>query len=150
MRHYLYTTHFLHQQRKFYNAVWLRYRLREIEFTPSQSKLLRKINQRFRVSVSRFEYDVGVEDLYLRYCDAMPFLKADSIEALLGPLHHQVFDTHIIKIFDGNKIIAAGIFDLGENAAAGIGSIYHPDYKKHSLGKALLLQKIWYCRQHNY
>ncbi len=147
MRNFLYTTHFLHQHANFYNTIWLRIELQHYAPVPAQQKLLRKIDSRFRVVIEPFVHEPAVEDLYLRYCEAMPFLRADSIEALLGPMHYQIFDTHIVKMYDGEKLVAAGLFDIGLHAAAGIGSIYHPDYKKYSLGKALVLYKMNYCRR---
>jgi arginine-tRNA-protein transferase len=43
-------------------------------------------------------------------------------------------------------LIASGFFDLGRQSAEGITSFYDPEYKKYSLGKYLIYQKINYCR----
>ena len=50
-------------------------------------------------------------------------------------------------MYDGGLLIAAGFFDLGKNSAAGITCIYHPDYKKYSLGKYLMYLKMDFCLQ---
>ncbi len=39
-------------------------------------------------------------------------------------------------------MIAVGYFDKGNNSLAGILNFYHPEYKKYSLGKYLILNKI--------
>lgn len=40
--------------------------------------------------------------------------------------------------------------DKGANAIAGILNFYHPDYKKFSLGKYLILQKIEFARANRF
>ena len=148
MRHYLYTTHFLHQHSRFYNTVWLRLSIADFEPTASQEKLMRR-NTRFNVKLTGFEIDSELEELYALYAEAMPFLRADGIESLLGPLSQQVFDTRVIKMYDNGNLIAAGIFDVGKQTAAGIGSVYHPSYARHSLGKSLVMHKLAFCKQNN-
>ena len=44
-------------------------------------------------------------------------------------------------------LIAFGCFDKGEKSIAGILNAYHPNYKKYSLGKYLILLKLKYCIQ---
>ena len=44
-------------------------------------------------------------------------------------------------------MIAAGFFDLGKMSAAGITCIYHPAYKKYSLGKYLMYLKMAFCKE---
>ncbi len=53
----------------------------------------------------------------------------------------------MIEIRDGNKLIAAGFFDLGEISVAGILNFYHPDYKSKSLGIYLLLLEIDHAKK---
>jgi arginine-tRNA-protein transferase len=58
-----------------------------------------------------------------------------------------LFDSKLIEVRDGGKLIAAGIFDQGSATIAGIKNIYHPEYKKYSLGKYMILLKYQYCLQ---
>jgi arginine-tRNA-protein transferase len=51
-----------------------------------------------------------------------------------------------ICLYDGEKLVGCGFFDLGLKSAAGISSFYDPDYKKFSPGKYLIYQKIHYCK----
>ena len=51
----------------------------------------------------------------------------------------------MIEIRTGSNLIAVGYFDLGKNSITGILNFYDPDYKKYSLGKYLILQKIDYA-----
>jgi arginine-tRNA-protein transferase len=48
----------------------------------------------------------------------------------------------MFEIWDGPRLIAVGVFDLGENSIAGILNFYDPDYKKFSLSKCLILKKM--------
>ena len=56
----------------------------------------------------------------------------------------------MIEVRDGNILVAVGFFDKGTNAIAGILNFYHPDYKKFSLGKYLILQKIEFARANRF
>jgi arginine-tRNA-protein transferase len=55
----------------------------------------------------------------------------------------------MIRIFDGGKLIGVGVFDVGKNSIAGIKNYFHPDYKKYSLGKLLVLLKAEFCLQNS-
>ena len=55
------------------------------------------------------------------------------------------FNTEVIKITDKNELIAAGLFDKGSNSISGAMNFYNPEYRKFSLGKYLMLEKINYC-----
>jgi arginine-tRNA-protein transferase len=54
----------------------------------------------------------------------------------------------MVEIRDCTRLIAVGYFDKGSNSIAGILNFYHPDYKKYSLGKYLILKKIDYALGH--
>ena len=58
-----------------------------------------------------------------------------------------IYNTHEINLFDGEKLIAVGYFDIGTRSAAGISSFYDPSYKKYSLGKYLIYLKMEYCQK---
>jgi len=60
-----------------------------------------------------------------------------------------IYNTYEVTVRDGNKLIAIGFFDMGQASAEGIISVYDPAYKKYSLGKYLIYQKMQYCQQMN-
>jgi arginine-tRNA-protein transferase len=71
---------------------------------------------------------------------------ASSLESILyGNQAHNIFNTHIMNVYDGEKLVAAGFFDIGTHAAAGICNFYDPEYRKFSLGKFLYLSQVLYC-----
>ena len=49
-------------------------------------------------------------------------------------------------MYDQDKMIATGFFDVGQESAAGICSIYDPAYRKYSLGKYMIYEKMFYSK----
>ena len=65
----------------------------------------------------------------------------------MGGAVQTVFDSYVIEVRDGEKLIAAGIFDNGDESIAGIMNFYDPEYRRQSPGKYLMLLKTEYARQ---
>ncbi len=141
----IFTTNFLHFKNQFYSAVWLRVALREFSADATQKKLF-KLNVRFRNEIRKASITPEKEALYKKYKQGISFETSSSLKQLLyGKVFHNVYNSFEVEIFDGDHLIAVGIFDVGATAAAGITSFYDPDYKKYSLGKYLIYLKIEYC-----
>ncbi|WP_234734928.1 arginine-tRNA-protein transferase [Tellurirhabdus bombi] len=125
---------------------WLRIALSRVNYGKDQLQLLRK-NQQFLVTVKPFVLTEQVEALYAEYKSAITFDAPESVEAcLFGEADYNLFDTYAVEVRDDTKLIAVGIFDNGARSIAGIMNFYHPAYRKYSLGKYLMLQKINYAR----
>lgn len=147
MQQELFTCHFVPFDGRLYTAHWLRLALDRIVWGPEQRRLLRR-NARFSATVRPFRLTDEYEDLYARYHAAITFDAAPTIEAvLLGGKTHSVFNTYVIELRDGDRLIAAGVFDRGGRTLAGILNFYDPAYRKHSLGKYLLLLKTDHARR---
>jgi len=125
---------------------WLRIDLLNVEYKAKQRSLLRR-NEHFTVVAKPFRLNAEIETLYALYRGSIDFDAPESVESWLqnGALYN-VFDTQSIEVRDGDRLIAVGIFDNGARSIAGIMNFYHPAYRKHSLGKYLMLQKINYAR----
>ena len=144
----LFTCRFLPVEGSVYTVHWLRLVLAEVTYGSKQRRLLRQNNERFAVIVKPFRITAEYEGLYARYHQYIDFEAAASLEALLlAGNAHSVFTTQIIEVRDGEKLVAAGIFDCGTESIAGIVNFYDPDYRKYSLGKYLLLLKAEYARR---
>ncbi len=143
----IFTTNFLHFQDKLYSAIWLRIVLKDLVEETTQAKLFKQ-NSIFRHEIKRAEITPEKENLFERYRASVTFEASTSLNMLLmGKTATQnVFDTYAIDIYDNDKLIAVGYFDLGDRAGMGITSIYDPMYKKYSLGKYLIYLKIAYCK----
>jgi arginine-tRNA-protein transferase len=142
----MFTTNFLIFGSEQYNALWLRVHLKDFEPSASQKRLLKQ-NERFTVQVSTGQITSEKEDLFFRYRQSLSFSIAPSLQNLLtGNSLFDIFDSKHLEIYDGNTLIGCGVFDLGENSAQGIVSVFDPNYKKHSLGKYLFLHKILFLK----
>ena len=142
----IFTTSFLNFKNQFYDAVWLRVGLQEYKPDKKYEKLV-KYNEAFEVIIQPASIDHQREELFARYKLSVPFEASPSLTFLLyGKSSHNIYNSYEVSIYDGSKLIALGIFDQGENTAAGITSFYDPDYKKFSLGKYLIYLKINYCK----
>jgi leucyl-tRNA---protein transferase len=144
----IFTTNFLNFKDHIYSAIWLRIVLDNFEGDSTQEKLFKK-NAGFRTEVGPAELTPEKEALFMRYRESVTFEPSPSLNHLLygKSLHPTIFDTYEISVYDGDKLIALGFFDMGEISAEGIISIYDPDYKKFSLGRFLIYQKIHHCKQ---
>ena len=144
----IFTTNFLNFKNNFYSAVWLRIPLAEFSKNKTQQKLLKK-NEGFSAKIQPAAITPEKEALFSAYKQNIPFEASTSLHALLfgKKSNHNIYNTQEINIYEGNKLIAAGFFDLGKTSAAGISSIYDPAYKKYSLGKHLIYLKIEHCKE---
>jgi len=143
----LFTCRFLPVGPRIHTVHWLRLVVPQVQYGSKPRRLLR-LNERFSVAVKPFRLTAEYEALYARYYAFIEFDASPSLEELLlAGATHSVFDTHILEVRDGNQLIAAGIFDRGTTTIAGIVNFYDPGYRKHSLGKYLLLLKTEYARE---
>lgn len=125
---------------------WLRIDLASVSYAKEQQRLFR-INQQFSVVVKPLVISSEMRTLYAVYREAISFDAPESVEScLLNGSDYNVFDSYAVEIRDGNSLIAVGIFDAGSQTIAGIMNFYHPAYRKHSLGKYLMMLKINHAR----
>ncbi|MCC3153453.1 arginine-tRNA-protein transferase [Hymenobacter sp. BT770] len=147
MQQDLFTCQFVPFNGRIYTAHWLRVVLPRVEWGAEPRRLIRR-NARFAASIQPFRLTAEHEELYARYRSAITFDASSTVEAvLLGGAEHNVFNTYIIELRDGHRLVAAGIFDRGDRSVAGILNFYDPAYRQHSLGKYLLLLKTDYARR---
>jgi hypothetical protein len=150
MRQSIFTTNFLHFKGQFYPAIWLRVLLDE-GIHDKRYSTLAKANSGFQSEIKKSRgrgVSAAHESLYQLYRRSVSFEGSPTLQELLNGHHsYNRFNTHEVNIYDGKTLIAVGFFDLGKLTAAGITSIYHPAYKKYSLGKYLMYLKMDHCKQ---
>jgi arginine-tRNA-protein transferase len=150
MHQSIFTTHQLLFGDTWYEAIWLRVSLSGL-FPDKKYRSLQKKNGKFRVEIKKANLGHDLEALFTLYSQSVSFETSPSLDWLLyGNKLHNVYDTFMINVFDENKLIGAGFFDLGKSSAAGICSVYHPAYKKYSLGKYMIYEKMFACKQQNF
>jgi len=133
-----------------YRVHWLRYPVAAIKIQSSHKKIKSR-NRRFSYTIEDF---TAINEthavLHARYRASIDFDGALSIEECLfgedAISLNNIFDTKCISVFDQDRLVAAGYFDVGENSAASILHFFDPDYARHSLGKHLILLTVDYLR----
>lgn len=120
---------------------WMRFSINRILQHSSHQKL-KKRNDGFQVVMGPHEtISAAEEHLYSTYRGSIDF---DGYPTLQNALLDHVADATIynsqsIAVYDGEKLIALGIFDLGEKSASSQIHCYDPAYASYSLGKYLIL-----------
>jgi arginine-tRNA-protein transferase len=133
---------------RFYDCFWLRTRL-DLLKDIHKHKIF-KLNKRFTFDISPAVYNDEINVLYETYRSSMNFDTHESVFHFLLNSEKKVdFNSKTIQIRDQGKLIAAAYFDEGEKVIMGNMNFYHPDYKKFSLGKFLMLLKIYYAQSKN-
>ena len=128
-----------------HSVYWLRICLSDINYSKSARRISHN-NRSLPFSIVPFELSAEMEELYHVYRSAVEFEAPESVTGyLFGERQGNIYDTQVIEIRENNKLIAAGIFDQGENSIAGIMNFYRPEYRSRSLGKYLMLLKIGYA-----
>ena len=151
---FIFTTDYVPTDNTDYRVFWLRYRLDQFVFGKKQQKLLRA-NKHLSARIGPLLITEELNDLYQRYYNQLNFPASPTLRYNLFEFggieitNNNVYDTQIIEIRDQEKLVAAGVFDKGEQSIAGVINFYDPQYKKLSLGKYLMLLKLEYALQQN-
>ncbi len=151
MQHMIFTTNqtSVNQQSETLPVFWLRTHIYQINESKT-SRAIRKKCAAFTVEIKLACITPSINELFEKYYHHINFNPGQSCsEYLHDALLPNPFDSWMIEIKDGETLVAVGYFDLGKNSIAGILNFYHPNYKKYSLGKLLILKKIDYALQHN-
>lgn len=119
---------------------WLRLNLKKAKETTSTKRIKKKC-ARFSFSIQKAEITNEIELLYYEYFLATKFDGYPTCQECIPEMNTEnaVFDTYMICIRDQGKLIAVGYFDMGKKAVMSVLHFYHPDYKRYSLGKFLML-----------
>jgi leucyl-tRNA---protein transferase len=143
----IFTTNFLKHNGIFHSAIWLRIDLRAFSPSKTQQKI-QKLNAKFSVKFRPLVLREIHENLFTKYKTGITFDAASSLQDLLSyGSEHKIYHTQEVCVYDGEKLIASGFFDVGEKTTMGITCFYDPDYQKYSLGKYLMFLKIDYARK---
>lgn len=147
----IFTCFYLDIEEGIFPTIWLRKSLKNHSFKKSHRKLIRKVENRFRVEVRKAFIDEEKEKLYdihkLRFNGPVAL---NLYEALMDNSTVNIYDTWETAIYDGDRLVAASFFDCGNHSAASIKGIFHPDYKSYSLGFYTMLKEIEFLQEQNY
>lgn len=144
MLHTMFTVHHTPITENGYSmpVFWIRTHVNNIHENKA-TLAIRKKYSHFTVACTGALITAETEELYTRYYNAVNFTTSVTCYDCMHDNEIPApFNSQMIEIRHNGKLIAAGYFDLGCNAITGILNFYDPVYKKYSLGKMLMLQKI--------
>lgn len=124
-------------------------RLDLVQFIPtkSQRRVLAK-NADLRCEIGPAALDDDLRAMFQRHKQRFTHNVPDDLETFLGtdPASGPC-ECRMLRVFDGERLVAASFFDVGQQAASSIYGIFDPDERKRSLGIFTLLREIQYCRK---
>ena len=144
----IFTTRFIFFNQRLYTCVWLRLPVGEYRPKKRLRKLMRRNAARFRVEYGPMRIDRDKEVLYLRYRIDRDRFSTESLQSsLLDYNGNSVYDTWESRVYDGDKLIAFSLFDLGKTSIESITGVYDPDYSQYSLGLYTMLLEVEFAQQ---
>lgn len=136
-----------------YRVHWLRYPVAEIKSHASHRRIHNR-SKAFRYVIEDVNtIPANHEVLYAVYRESIDFDGAYSIHhSLFGEedTGKNIFKTKCISVYDQDRLIAGGYFDVGATSAASILHFSDPLYKSYSLGKYLMLLTADFLKSANY
>ena len=139
----IFTCRFLCFEGKLFTAVWTRLALKDYTFRKSVRKIFNRNNKRFQIVIRRAQFDSEKENLYKIHRQRFEgYISTNLRKSLFGDADYNIYDTWETCVYDGDKLVAASFFDLGNNSIASIMGLFDPEYNKYSLGFYTMLLEI--------
>jgi arginine-tRNA-protein transferase len=143
-------------ENQYFPIKWIRYKLDASFMSKSikkdknykQSKIFTSILADLNYKNDQEE----LENLYARYRSKIDFDGYKTVYHVMHPgdAAASIFDSKIIKIYDKEKLIGVGLFDLGEISGAGILYYYDPNYARYGISKCISLLFLEYMVENQY
>lgn len=144
------TTDLISQGDKLLPVFWLRIDLKRYRPSRSARRIAAK-NAGYEVQIKPFAITDEIEALFTIYRQSIDFSVSETVaEYLLGAGETNAFDSRLIEVRDGGRLIAVGYFDLGKRSSTGILHFYDPALADQSLGKLLFLTEIEHALSEGY
>ncbi len=138
------TTDLITYDEKLVPVFWLRIDLKRYQPSRSARRIAAK-NSRFQLTIKPFAITDEIENLFRTYRASIDFAMSESVASyLLDNGATNAFDSRLIEMRDGERLIAVGYFDLGARTSTGILHFYDPAFSDDSPGKYLFLAEIDY------
>ena len=150
MRQAVFTCRYVMGSGILYTAVWIRVQLPGFVFSRSLRKLKGRNSRAFRHQIGPMVFTDEHHRLYSCYRDNFHSDISQTLDEALFDEEKDIFDSMIVNIYDGDKLIAFSIFDKGLTALQGIKFAWDPDYAKHSLGLYTMILQVEYGQNHGF
>lgn len=141
----MFTARFVVFEDQLRSAVWTRLPLQGYTFRKSLRRVLNRVDGQFRTEIGPLVVDAEREDLYQRYRAAARGDRSQNLtEFLFGDSDRDVFDTHEVRVWDGDQLVAFSWFDVGTVGLQSLIGVYEPALARQSLGFYTMLAEIRY------
>ena len=150
MRQAVFTCRYVMGSGILYTAVWIRIELPDFKLSRSLRKLKSRNARLFRHQIEAMNFTAAHHELYARYRDNFHSDISQTLEEALFDEEKDIFDSMIVNVYDGDKLVAFSIFDRGETALEGIKFAWDPDYARHSLGLYTMILQVEYGQAHDF
>ncbi|PPK88399.1 arginine-tRNA-protein transferase [Neolewinella xylanilytica] len=141
----IYTSDYLRtDDDELHGCLQIRLPLSGFDFKKRHRKLLRRNARRFRAQHAK----AGIPDQELRavnrrYMAEHPDKTREDLEYnVINEAGQQVLNTHVLRIFEGERLVAFSYYDLGQRVVYAKAGIYDPLYASASLGLYTMLLEV--------
>ncbi len=125
----------------------LRIDLASCSFTKSQRRVLAK-NADLRHDIAPARLDDGLRVMFQHHKRRFTHNIPGALETFLGPdPEHGPCECRMVRVFEGERLITASFFDVGQAAASSVYGLFEPEFAKRSLGIFTMLLEIQHCRE---
>ncbi len=127
----------------------LRIDLASCSFTKSQRRVLSK-NTDLRHDIVPAALDDDLRAMFQRHKQRFTHNIPDALENFLGDDPSKgPCECRMVRVFEGERLIAASFFDVGQSAASSVYGVFEPEFAQRSLGIFTMLLEIQHCRESN-
>lgn len=125
----------------------LRIALASFSRSKSQRRVMNK-NADLRHEVVPACIDDELRALFQRHKQRFTHNVPEDLETFLGvdPAHGPC-ECHMVRVQEGERLVAASFFDVGRQAASSVYGFFDPEYSRRSLGIFTLLLEIQHCQE---
>ncbi len=140
----LVTSRFLWSGAEVRSTLWTRLPLEGYRFRRSLRRRIRRVEDRFRVTSGPYVPDAAHEALYARYLTTVDGDRSPTLEHFLfgGEPDRGLFDTREVALWDGDRLVAFSLFDVGRESVESLIGAYEPSLARFGLGFYTLLAEI--------
>ena len=147
----MFTCRFLMFHGRLFPAIWVRLPLGSFRMNKRQRKLYNRNTGQYQVVTRPGKINMEKERLYQKYRKNFQGRLAPSLKvSLLDDGNFNLFNTYETCIYRGQELVGFSFFDLGKESIASILGVYHPDYKKYSLGFFTMLVEMAFGLDNGY
>lgn len=126
---------------------------KQSDFTKKQKKIYAKARQLFSIKIEDAIHTQEKNLLYQKHQERFKGYVYKNLDQFLygeSPNRFNIFYTKEISVYDGDKLIAFSLFDIGKMAVASILCVFDEAYSKYSLGYFTMMEEIIYAKEHGF